>query len=134
MVMSEAGLRGALDLLFGDEPVIDLYSYGPWRVRDGLVEELSARIDALVADERSSQFTVSKHPELRTPVPAVVADAQGIVAFLCGDVAIRAGSRMRIRTATGSGDSSSARRAGPARRAIRCLTSARDSTRARART
>jgi len=94
--MSEAGLRGALDLLFGDEPVIDLYSYGPWRVRDGLVEELSARIDALVADERSSQFTVSKHPELRTPVPAVVADAQGIVAFLCGDVAIRAGSRMRI--------------------------------------
>jgi hypothetical protein len=94
--MSEAGLRGALDLLFSDEPVIDLYSYGPWRVRDGLIEELSAHIDTLVADERSSQLTVGKHEELRTPVPAVVADAQGIVAFLCGDVAIRAGSRMRI--------------------------------------
>ncbi|WP_020577178.1 hypothetical protein [Actinopolymorpha alba] len=94
--MSESQLPGSLDLLIADEPVLDLYAYGPWRVPDGLIDELSARIDALVADRRSSRLTLGAYPGLRAPVPAVVADVVGIVGFLCGDAGVRGGNQHRF--------------------------------------
>ncbi|MEQ7123923.1 hypothetical protein ABN034_05315 [Actinopolymorpha sp. B11F2] len=96
MVTSESRLRGALDLLFTDGPVLDVYSHGPWAVPDGLLDEAAARIDTLVADRRSAQLTLGKQPGLRTPTPAVVADVLGMVAFLCGDAAVRAGVCRRV--------------------------------------
>ena len=96
MVNGESRLRGALDLLVTDEPVLDLYAHGLFPVPDGLLDEVSARIDGLVADGRSARLTVGKQPGPHTPTPAVVADALSIVAFLCGDAAVRAGSRLRL--------------------------------------
>lgn len=94
--MRTARLPGSLELLFTDEPVLDLYSQTPWRVPDGLIDELAARIDGLIADPRSARLTVERHSVLRTPTPAVVADVLGITAFLLGDGAIRAGRRCRL--------------------------------------
>ncbi|MBM7791121.1 serine/threonine-protein kinase [Tenggerimyces flavus] len=93
MATSSSRLPGSLELLFTDEPVLDLYARGPWRIPDGLVDDLAGRIDALVADGRSARLTVEKHPFLRSPTPAVVADALAIVRFLFGDLAVRGGSR-----------------------------------------
>lgn len=94
--MRTARLPGSLELLFTDEPVLDLYAQTPWRVPDGLIDELAARIDGLIADPRSARLTVERHSVLRTPTPAVVADVLGITAFLLGDGAIRAGRRCRL--------------------------------------
>lgn len=96
MVMRTARLPGSLELLFTDEPVLDLYAQTPWRVPDGLIDELATRIDGLIADPRSARLTVERHSVLRTPTPAVVADVLGITAFLLGDGAIRAGRRCRL--------------------------------------
>ncbi len=88
--------HGALEAMFREESVFDLYSWGRWRVPDGLVAELTERVRALVEDPRAALLVVEEHPELRTPVPAVVADVLGITAFLCGDGAVRSGSWRRL--------------------------------------
>ncbi|MET9022216.1 hypothetical protein ABZV93_19765 [Actinopolymorpha sp. NPDC004070] len=88
--------HGALEAMFREESVFDLYSRGRWQVPDGLVAAVTERVDALAEDPRSALLVVDEHPALRTPVPAVVADVLGITAFLCGDVAVRSGSWRRL--------------------------------------
>lgn len=94
--MRDARLPGSLDLLLSEEDILDLYAYGPWRVPDGLIDELSARVDGLIADPRSARLTVERHPVLRTPTPAVVADVLGLTGFLLGDAAVRSGRRCHL--------------------------------------
>ncbi|WP_395104443.1 AAA family ATPase [Actinomadura sp. SCN-SB] len=81
-----------LGLLLTDEPVLDVYAYGPWRVPDGLFEEISARIDALAADPRCAGLTTDEHKLLTLPASLVTAEIFGILAFLPGGGAIKAGS------------------------------------------
>ncbi|MFI0351414.1 AAA family ATPase [Actinomadura sp. 9N407] len=81
-----------LGLLLTDEPVLDVYSYGPWRVPDGLFEEISERIDALAADPRCAGLTTDEHKLLTLPASLVTAEIFGILAFLPGGGAIKAGS------------------------------------------
>ncbi|GAA4225154.1 hypothetical protein GCM10022254_06440 [Actinomadura meridiana] len=81
-----------LELLLTDEPVLDVYSYGPWRVPDGLFEEISARIDGLAADPRAAELTTDEHKLLTLPASLVTAEIFGILAFLPGGGAIKAGS------------------------------------------
>ncbi|MFG2085711.1 AAA family ATPase [Spirillospora sp. NPDC048824] len=81
-----------LELLLTDEPVLDVYSHGPWRVPDGLFEEISARIDGLAADPRAAELTTDEHKRLTLPAPLVTAEIFGILAFLPGGGAIKAGS------------------------------------------
>jgi len=81
-----------LELLLTDEPVLDVYSYGPWRVPDGLFEEIGARIDALAGDPRCAELTTDEHKLLTLPAPLVVAEIFGILAFLPGGGAIKGGS------------------------------------------
>jgi Holliday junction resolvasome RuvABC ATP-dependent DNA helicase subunit len=81
-----------LGLLLTDEPVLDVYSYGPWRVPDGLFEEIGARIDALARDPRCAGLTTDEHKLLTLPASLVTAEIFGILAFLPGGGAIKAGS------------------------------------------
>ncbi|MGH3239657.1 MAG: AAA family ATPase [Spirillospora sp.] len=81
-----------LELLLTDEPVLDVYSHGPWRVPDGLFEEISARIDGLAADPRAAELTTDEHKLLTLPASLVTAEIFGILAFLPGGGAIKAGS------------------------------------------
>ncbi|WP_165975442.1 AAA family ATPase [Actinomadura rubrisoli] len=81
-----------LELLLTDEPVLDVYSYGPWRVPDGLFEEIAARIDGLAADPRAIELTTDEHKLLTLPASLVTAEIFGILAFLPGGGAIKAGS------------------------------------------
>ncbi|MEW2355896.1 AAA family ATPase [Spirillospora sp. NPDC029432] len=81
-----------LELLLTDEPVLDVYSYGPWRVPGGLFEEIAGRIDALAADPRCAGLTTDEHKLLTLPASLVTAEIFGILAFLPGGGAIKAGS------------------------------------------
>ncbi|MFB4296142.1 AAA family ATPase [Actinomadura sp. NTSP31] len=81
-----------LELLLTDEPVLDVYAHGPWRVPDGLFEDISARIDALANDPRAADLTTDEHKLLTLPASLVTAEIFGILAFLPGGGAIKAGS------------------------------------------
>ncbi|MFG2007373.1 AAA family ATPase [Spirillospora sp. NPDC048911] len=81
-----------LELLLTDEPVLDVYSYGPWRVPDGLFEEISARVDGLARDPRAAGLTTDEHKLLTLPASLVIAEIFGMLAFLPGGGAIKAGS------------------------------------------
>ncbi|SFN90886.1 MULTISPECIES: AAA family ATPase [Actinomadura] len=81
-----------LEPLLTDEPVLDVYSYGPWRVPDGLFEEIATRIDGLAADPRAVELTTDEHKLLTLPASLVTAEIFGMLAFLPGGGAIKAGS------------------------------------------
>ncbi|MFI0451305.1 AAA family ATPase [Actinomadura sp. 6N118] len=81
-----------LELLLTDEPVLDVYSHGPWRVPTGLFEEISTRIDGLARDPRAAGLTTDEHKLLTLPASLVIAEIFGMLAFLPGGGAIKAGS------------------------------------------
>lgn len=54
--MSAVRLPEHLELLLTDEPVLDVYEYGPWRVPHKTVEELSELLDGVFADPRGLEF------------------------------------------------------------------------------
>ncbi|MFD0691770.1 AAA family ATPase [Actinomadura fibrosa] len=85
-----------LELLVSDEPVIDLYAYGPWRVPDGLFDELRDRIAALVGDPRCAGLTGDRHGLLTTPAPLVVAEMMTTLDFLSGGAALHSGSHSKL--------------------------------------
>ncbi|MFW5415228.1 AAA family ATPase [Nocardiopsis sp. CNT-189] len=45
-----------LEPLLTDEPVLDVYEHGPWRVPDGLVEEISELLTMVIEDGRGLVF------------------------------------------------------------------------------
>jgi hypothetical protein len=45
-----------LELLLTDEPVLDLYSFGPWRVPHGLYEEIAERAKTLNSHPKARDF------------------------------------------------------------------------------
>ncbi|WP_433175435.1 AAA family ATPase [Actinoallomurus sp. CA-150999] len=80
------GLPEHLEILLGDEPVLDLYAYGrPWRVPDGTFEEIAARAEALMGDERAGG-----RPDL------VREEMLSILQYLLGVGAVRAGNRADV--------------------------------------
>ncbi|MFJ9552581.1 AAA family ATPase [Nocardiopsis sp. NPDC101807] len=54
--MSAIRLPEHLELLLTDEPVLDIYEYGPWRVPNRLVDELVELFDAVIEDPRGREF------------------------------------------------------------------------------
>ncbi|MQY04176.1 AAA family ATPase [Actinomadura macrotermitis] len=86
-----------LELLVSDEPVLDLYSYGPWRVPDGLYDQVRDRLRALAADPRAAAATSDGgHPLLAPPGLLVLGDLLLALDFLCGAAAINSGSHSRL--------------------------------------
>ncbi|RFS84542.1 AAA family ATPase [Actinomadura spongiicola] len=81
-----------LELLVSDEPVIDLYAAGPWRVPDGLYEEIRDRVDALVKDPRCVALTTDRHAMMTNPAPLVAAEMISTLAYLPGAAAVYSGT------------------------------------------
>ncbi|SNS28883.1 AAA family ATPase [Actinomadura mexicana] len=81
-----------LELLVTDEPMLDLWSVGPWRVPDGLCEEIGARLDKLVTDPRYADLTTEKSAIVKAPAPLVLSELIVTTDFLLGASGIRTGS------------------------------------------
>lgn len=54
--MSAVRLPEHLELLLTDEPVLDVYEYGPWRVPHSVVDQLSELLDGVFTDLRGLDF------------------------------------------------------------------------------
>ena len=85
-----------LELLLTDEPVLDIYSYGPWRVPDGCYEEATRRVAALLADPRCSDLSTTDVPGYRSPLNPVVYDLNNLCGFLVGELAVHGGNRANL--------------------------------------
>ncbi|WP_157407551.1 AAA family ATPase [Actinomadura atramentaria] len=91
--MSAPRLPDHLAPLLTDEPVLDVYAYGPWRVPDGLYEELRERILAYNGDPRARRLTRSLREVYAPGTSAAGAEAWSLLTFLLGAAAVRGGSR-----------------------------------------
>ncbi|GAA4629140.1 hypothetical protein GCM10023196_048600 [Actinoallomurus vinaceus] len=91
--MSPPRLPEHLELLLTDEPVLDVYAHGPWRVPDGLYDEVRERARAFDADERARALTGGLSDFYAQNTSAAGAELWSLLTFLLGASAIRAGSR-----------------------------------------
>ncbi|MCD0448580.1 AAA family ATPase [Actinocorallia sp. API 0066] len=82
-----------LELLVTDEPVFDVYAHGPWRVPDGLIEELTARAQAFAADDRGKELAQSLTSFYAEDTSVLGAELFSLITFLMGASAVRAGTR-----------------------------------------
>jgi AAA+ superfamily predicted ATPase len=85
-----------LGLLASNEPVFDLYQAGPWRVPDGLIEEIRERTRALGSTPEARSLRVQLHRSFRSDASVVAADLLSMAGFLCGLGAVRGGSYARL--------------------------------------
>jgi SpoVK/Ycf46/Vps4 family AAA+-type ATPase len=85
-----------LELLVSDEPVLDFYAAGPWRVPDGLFDEIRDRVDALAADPRCADLTTDHHALMANPAPLVVAETMTLFGFLPGAATVQSGSGTKL--------------------------------------
>lgn len=80
-----------LALAFAEEPVLDVYAVGPWRIPDGLLESLKAAVARVVADERVSDWSAEGSQTYRRPTNGVAETVDLMLGFLFGGCAIRSG-------------------------------------------
>ncbi|MFD1938418.1 AAA family ATPase [Nonomuraea mangrovi] len=90
--MDRPSLPDGLRLLLSDDPVLDLYSYGPWRVPDGLYEQVRARALALNADPAAEALAVELPDFLAEDTTVIGAELWYLLQFLVGSVALCGGS------------------------------------------
>ncbi|MFH5228981.1 AAA family ATPase [Antrihabitans spumae] len=79
------------ELSYAAEPVIDLYSFGPWRIPAGLLDEMHSRAARLVEDPRVSEWTVDSQRGFREPHNGIATTLDGMLGFLLGSCAVRSG-------------------------------------------
>ncbi|MBW8482489.1 AAA family ATPase [Actinomadura parmotrematis] len=91
--MSAPRLPDHLELLLTDEPVLDVYAHGPWRVPDGLYEEIRERAVALNADARAGRLARRLSDFYGPGTSAAGAEQWSLLTFLLGAAALRGGSR-----------------------------------------
>ncbi|HEX2312255.1 MAG TPA: AAA family ATPase [Thermomonospora sp.] len=91
--MSPPRLPEHLELLLTDEPVLDVYAHGPWRVPDGLYERLRERAVACNGDARAETLTRALSDFYGPGTSPAGAELWSLLTFLLGAAAIRAGSR-----------------------------------------
>ncbi|MFF5205958.1 AAA family ATPase [Streptosporangium sp. NPDC000396] len=90
--MDHPRLPENLQLLLSDEPVLDLYSYGPWRVPDGLYEQVRARAIALNDDPAAEALAVELPGFFAEDTTVIGAELWYLLQFLVGSVALCGGS------------------------------------------
>jgi SpoVK/Ycf46/Vps4 family AAA+-type ATPase len=91
--MTDSALPAHLEVLLADEPVLDLYAHGPWRVPDGRYEEVWARAERLNGDPRAQELPFERPDYLGEHTTAVGAELLGLLDYLPGVGAVRAGTR-----------------------------------------
>ncbi|TMR33238.1 AAA family ATPase [Actinomadura geliboluensis] len=91
--MSAPRLPDHLEVLLTEEPVLDVYAYGPWRVPDGLYEEIRERAVAYNTDKRAVVLTRRLSDFYGDGTSAAGAEQWSLLTFLLGASAVRGGSR-----------------------------------------
>ncbi|CAM3327886.1 AAA family ATPase [Kibdelosporangium persicum] len=91
--MGRPRLPDHLEILLSDEPVVDLYAHGPWRVPDGLLEEIAERARVLNNDPRVAELPYNLTDFYGQQATVVGAELWCIVPYLSGIAAIRGGNR-----------------------------------------
>ncbi|GAA4616802.1 AAA family ATPase [Saccharopolyspora hordei] len=90
--MDRPTLPEHLHLLLSDEPVLDVYAHGPWRVPDGLYQEVWERAEELNRDPAAEALAVEL-PEFYAEGTTVVgAELWCLLEFLLGTAAVRGGT------------------------------------------
>jgi SpoVK/Ycf46/Vps4 family AAA+-type ATPase len=82
-----------LELLLTDEPVLDVYAHGPWRVPDGTYEEMRERALEFNRDPRAVVLTRQLSEFYGPGTSAAGAEQWSLLTFLLGASALRGGSR-----------------------------------------
>ncbi len=90
--MGALSLPAHLELLLSNEPVFDLYRAGPWRVPDGLIEEIRERTRGLSETPEARSLRVELGRGFRPDANAVAADLLCMAGFFCGLGSVRGGS------------------------------------------
>ncbi|WP_141583978.1 AAA family ATPase [Actinomadura sp. WMMA1423] len=91
--MSSPRLPDHLEVLLTEEPVLDVYAYGPWRVPDGLYEEMRERAVAYNTDQRAVVLTRQLSDFYGRDTSAAGAEQWSLLTFMLGASAVRGGSR-----------------------------------------
>ncbi|KAB2345271.1 AAA family ATPase [Actinomadura rudentiformis] len=91
--MNAPRLPEHLELLLTDEPVLDVYAHGPWRVPDGLYEELRRRAVEYNRDPRAVVLSRQLSDFYGPGTSAAGAEQWSLLTFLLGASALRGGSR-----------------------------------------
>jgi len=89
-----------LELLLTDEPVLDVYAFGPWRVPDGLFDEIGERAAALNRDPRAVELSCELPDFYGPETTATGADLWCTLELLLGASALRAGPERDVQDAT----------------------------------
>ena len=89
--MIKLDLPDELALSFVEEPVLDLYAVGPWRMPEGLVDSMAAKAAAVVGDPRVADWNAQGSDGYRQPNNGVAETLDLMLGFLCGACAIRSG-------------------------------------------
>ncbi|MEO5876529.1 MAG: hypothetical protein ABIS86_13765, partial [Streptosporangiaceae bacterium] len=82
--MTAPRLPEHLELLLTDEPVFDLYSHGPWRVPDGLLDELRDRAVEFAKDERAQVLSRTLSGFYAPDASVLGAELWSLLTFLLG--------------------------------------------------
>jgi SpoVK/Ycf46/Vps4 family AAA+-type ATPase len=98
--MGTPELPDHLEPLLSDEPLLDVYAFGPWRVPDGLYEEIGERAAALNRDPRAVEVTCELPGFYAPGTTAAGADLWCTLELLLGSSALRAGSRRDVQGET----------------------------------
>ncbi|MEU8797561.1 AAA family ATPase [Spirillospora sp. NPDC048819] len=91
--MSTPRLPDHLEVLLTEEPVLDVYAHGPWRVPDGLVDEMRERALEYNRDPRAVVLTRQLSDFYGADTSAAGAEQWSLLTFLLGASAVRGGSR-----------------------------------------
>ncbi|MET0133169.1 MAG: AAA family ATPase [Kibdelosporangium sp.] len=91
--MGRARLPDHLEILLTDEPVLDLYAHGPWRVPDGLFAEITERARVLNSDPRVAELPYELTNFYGENTTVVGAELYCMLIYLPGIAALRGGNR-----------------------------------------
>jgi Holliday junction resolvasome RuvABC ATP-dependent DNA helicase subunit len=80
-----------LALAFAEEPVLDVYAYGPWRIPDGVIEKVSDAARRAESDPRIAGWGAQTNQSYRQPSNGVAETLDLMFMFLFGGCAIRSG-------------------------------------------
>ncbi|MDQ3982194.1 MAG: AAA family ATPase [Actinomycetota bacterium] len=89
--MIKLDLPDGLALSFTAEPVLDLYSVGPWRMPDGLLDSMRTRVAEAIADERVSGWVAQGSDDYARPTNGVAETFDLMLGFLFGGCSVRSG-------------------------------------------
>lgn len=89
--MIKLDLPDELALAFAEEPVLDIYAVGPWRIPEGFLDSLRERVERAVSDERLAGWQAESSAGYRRPTNGVPETLDLMLGFLMGGCAVRSG-------------------------------------------